>query len=313
MRVLISGASGCIGRAVAARLLAGGHEVTGCALEPPPPGWEPARWIRGDLADLDIGPMVRGHDAVVHLAALVHRPDVQDIDAYRRANVDLTERFAAAAQDAGVGKLVYASTVAVYGKDSDLHADEATAVAPQTPYAVTKLASEAPILAAGGFVLRLPVAYGPGDRGNVAKLIDAVRRGRFVLPSRTLNKRSFVAAANVAAAAEACLTSPEPGDVFLVTDDADLSLRELVGHISASLGKRPPVTVPRSLLQAVATAGSLMERVGVRAPLTRSQLRKLTGSLTFTCDKARRRLGYAPALTPAEAIDAAVRATQEAR
>jgi nucleoside-diphosphate-sugar epimerase len=309
MKVLVTGAAGCIGRATVARLAAAGHvvravdRVAGAAA----PGVE---WVVRDLSAADPAALAAGCDAVVHLAALVHRPDVRDPAAYRHANVELTARLLAAARKAGVqaARFLFSSTVGVYGRDHDLAADEDTPVDPRTPYARSKLEAERAVLDAGGTVLRFPVAYGPGDRGNVAQLTRAIARGRFVLPGACEAKRSLIASDNAAAAFARALAAPAPAGLYLVTDDDDRSVRALAEAIGRAL--TPPVevrTVPLPPVALVASLGTLAGRFGLRTRVDLDALRKLTTRLTFSCARAKQAFGYAPAARFEDAIVAAVK------
>jgi nucleoside-diphosphate-sugar epimerase len=308
MRVLVTGAAGCLGRATLERLAARG--VTTRGFDRLDRGATRAdEWVMGDLLQNDLAPVCRGCDAVVHLAALVHRPDVTDPAAYERANVEGTARLLAASRAAGLpeGRFVLSSTVGVYGRDHDLDADESTPVDPRTPYAVSKLRAEEKVRDRGGVVLRFPVVYGPGDRGNVAQLVRAVARGRFALPGRCDRPRSLVAAANAAEGIARALESAPPGGLYLVTDDHDLGVRALVERIADSLpGKPRPREAPYALVWAAALAGSVAAALGLRTPVTLDALRKLTTRLTFSCARARRELGYRPVLDVDEALRRAV-------
>ena len=116
MKLLVTGAAGCLGRAVLARALAAGHQVRAVDLrrpETPVPGPE---WVACDLAATDVHgllPLASGCDAVVHLAALVHRPEIRDSTHYREINTELTARLIDAALSAGVprGRFAFSSTV----------------------------------------------------------------------------------------------------------------------------------------------------------------------------------------------------------
>jgi nucleoside-diphosphate-sugar epimerase len=309
VKVLVTGATGCVGRAVVRTMLDAGHAVRGvwrgvapadAGLPAAGPGLE---WVRAELTRDDPLPLALGCDAVVHLAALVHHPEVRDPAAYMLANATVTANLHDAAIAAGLrrGRFVFASTVAVYGRDYDLHADETTPVAPLTPYGRSKLAGEAAVRERNGVVLRLPITYGPGDRGNMAQLIRAVAAGRFALPGACDKPRSFLAAENAAHAVACALALPQPpgDDLFLVTDQDDRSTRGVVTTIAAALaaGGRPAPPVreaPYALVWAAALAGSALGATGLRVPVTLSALRKLTTGLTFSSERARAQLGYAP-------------------
>ena len=308
MRVLVTGAAGCIGRATVAHLAATGHAVRAVDRVAGTAGASVA-WITAELARADTPALLGGCDAVIHLAALVHRPEITDPAAYRHANVELTRGLLEDARRAGIppARFVLSSTVSVYGRDHDLAADERTPVDPRTPYARSKLEAEQAVLAAGGVVMRFPVAYGPGDRGNVGRLVRAITRGRFALPGPCDARRSLVASRNAAAAMVRAIENGPGSDVYLVTDDDDRSVRALVEAIAASL--TPPArvrTVAYVPVAAVAALGTALGRVGLPTRVDLDALRKLTTTLTFSCGHARRSFGYAPVIGFEAAIREAV-------
>ena len=308
MKVLVTGAAGCIGRATVSRLAARGHavravdQVAGVARS----GVE---WIAVDLSHIGPGTLLEGCDAVIHLAALVHRPEITDPAAYHRDNVELTIALLQGARRARIapGRFVLSSTVAVYGRDYDLVADERTPVAPRTPYARSKLEAEHAVLDSGGVVMRFPVAYGPGDRGNVGRLVHAISRGRFVLPGPCGARRSLVASGNAAAAMVRAIEAGAASDVYLVTDDDDRTVRALVEAIAASL--TPPArvrTMAYAPVAAVAAIGTGLARLGLSTRVDLDALRKLTTPLVFSCERAKRVFGYAPVIGFESAIRDAV-------
>jgi len=323
VKVLVTGATGCVGRAVVRTLLDAGHTVRGVwrGVAPAHAGLPEAggtlEWVRAELTRDDLLALTLGCDAVVHLAALVHHPEVHDLAAYTLANTTVTTNLHDAAIAGGLrrGRFVFASTVAVYGKDFDLHADETTPVAPRTPYGRSKLAAEQMVRERHGIVLRLPITYGPGDRGNMAQLIRAVAAGRFALPGPCDKPRSFLAADNAAHAVACALALPQPpdDDLFLVTDREDRSTRGVVTTIAAALaagGREVRVReAPYPLVWAAALAGSTLGALGLRVPVTLAALRKLTTGLTFSSERARAQLGYAPVRRLDDALRGAVAAT----
>ncbi|NOT34801.1 MAG: NAD-dependent epimerase/dehydratase family protein [Candidatus Eisenbacteria bacterium] len=313
----MTGGTGCVGRATVARLLAAGHAVRGVwrGRSPESLGFAAAgalEWVRAELAVDDVAPLVKGCDAVVHLAALVHRAEVHDPAAYRRENLATTERLHGAAIAAGIqpGRFAFASTVAVYGRDFDLHADESTPTQPRSPYGESKLAAERVVLERGGVALRLPITHGPGDRGNFATLVRAIERGRFALPGPCEEPRSLLSAANAAHGFALAIEQAAAAQLFLLTDDDDRSVRFLARQIAAALAEsgRPTTPLrelPYALVWPAAALGSALGRVGLRSPVTLAALRKLTTPLTFSCKKAVRTLGY----VPVETFEVAVRKT----
>ena len=113
----------------------------------------------------------------------------------------------------------------------------------------------------------------------------------------------FSAAEGIACA----LDRAAPGSLYLVTDDHDLTVRELADLVAAALPSRPRVpTVPYVAVWPAALAGSVVTALGLRAPVTLDALRKLTTRLVFSCARARRELGYAPILGVEEGVRRAV-------
>ncbi|MEX2644555.1 MAG: NAD-dependent epimerase/dehydratase family protein, partial [Acetobacterales bacterium] len=212
MRVLVTGATGFVGRAVVPALLRAGHDPVAAVRRDKP----------GHTADgvpavriADIGPATEwrsalaGVDAVVHLAAWAHRPGADPREAERecaRINAAGTARLASEAAAAGVRRLVYVSTVKVHGERSPASRPftEADAPAPEDAYGRSKLAGEragADIAAGGGLetvTLRPPLVYGPGVPANFRALIRLCER-RPPLPFASIrNRRSLVYVGNLA-------------------------------------------------------------------------------------------------------------------
>ena len=314
-RVIVTGAAGCVGRAVAERLSSEGIAVLGVGRsEPRQRGLlRVAEWHTRDLLDSGVEDLLEDCDGFVHLAALVHEPDNEDWTAYKVTNVDLTRRLLRMWVGAGrpAKRFLLASTVAVYGPAADLRADETTNCDPQTPYARSKLEAERLVLEAGGTVVRLPVVYGPGDRGNVRLLIDTIARGRFVLPSNCTAPRSMIASFNAAHGIALALSKHSDARLFLITDREDASLDRLARTIARSLDPPRRLRVfPRSLVWSSACFGSVLSALGVRFPLDLVRWRKLTRPLTFSCERAATELAYSPPVSFEEGVQAAVRAAE---
>ena len=191
-----------------------------------------------------------GCDGVIHMAALLHIVDPgPELEAkYRAVNVEGTRVVTDAAVAAGVERLVFFSTIAVYGSGRDDVLTEESPARPDTLYGETKLAAEKIVLAARkgdgqalGTVLRMGAIYGAGIKGNYLRLANAMERGRFVAVGQGKNRRSLVYDRDAAAAAVLALTQPAAaGEIFNVTDGAFHALNEIVGAIAGALGRKPP-------------------------------------------------------------------------
>jgi nucleoside-diphosphate-sugar epimerase len=204
----------------------------------------------------DLDRALQGANAVVHLAARVHimRDAARDPMAeYRRINTDATVRLAEAAAKQGVERFVFLSTVKVNGERTvGRPFREEDAPSPVDPYGLSKWEAEQElgrIAAQTGLqlaVLRPPLVYGPGVKGNFLRLLRLVRAGVPLPLASVANARSMIYVGNLASAVERTLrTESSALGTFLVSDDADLSTPQLVRSIGAALG-RPARLFPLS-------------------------------------------------------------------
>ncbi len=315
MRILVTGASGFVGRHLVGGLQGAGHDLVcvvrrGAGARPPAPTESCAlAWIDDIAEESDWATKLQGIDAVVHLAARVHvmaEADADPLAAYRRVNLYGTKRLAEAAVAAGTPRFVYLSTIKVNGEQTDrrpFRADDPPAAS--DPYAISKLEAEQALWRLAGHgrtefvVIRPPLVYGPGVRGNFERLVRLVMR-RVPLPFAAFdNQRSMVSAANLVDFIEVCLTHPAAaGQVFLVSDGADWSTPELVRAIAAELAHPPRLFAvsPRALRLVAGLLGR------------RALIDRLADSLQVDIDKNRERLSWWPKQAPAEAVRQTVRA-----
>lgn len=300
-RVLVTGATGFVGRAVLARLHAGGYRVRGAARRMPADADPGVDWtVVGEVdGATDWRAALSDVDCVIHLVAKTHvtGPGGDDaLAAYRRVNVDGTRRLAEQASAAGVRRLVFASSVKVNGERMTAGAfREDDTPGPEDVYGQTKLEAERTLSdsLAGGptrfTIVRPPVVYGPGVPANVRALARAVLRG-YPLPfARVRNKRSLIAVRNLADALVACAEHPDAADrTFLVSDGLDLSTPDLVRRIAQAAGVRARLLpMPVGVLA-----------LGLRACGRAGMADKLLNSLQVDCRRIRRDLGWAPPVDP---------------
>lgn len=199
---------------------------------------------------------LEGCDAVVHLAAAVHRPrGVATPDDYVEANERLTARLAAAARTASVGRFVFVSSAKVLGERTDRPAGESDPATPSGPYARSKLAAER-LLACEGpdlevVVVRPPLVYGPGVRANFLSLLRLADT-RWPLPlGGARAPRSMVFIDNlVDALLFLCDAQQAAGRTFFVNDGTDLTVAELVRALRQRMGRPPRLfALPRGMLE----------------------------------------------------------------
>ena len=204
----------------------------------------------------------------------------------------------AAAVAAGVRRLVLFSSVKAVGEFNQHPWTEAEPPHPVDLYGMSKLEAERIVLecaSAGGLeavVLRLPLSYGPGARGNIATLFDLVARGIPLPFGAVRNRRSLLFTGNLVAAVDAVLAADLRCETFFVSDGADLSTPELVRLIARGLGVRPRLLpVPPAVFRG----------------LPRQIERRLAGSLAVDIGRLRRLTGFVPPFTPEEGLAAMAR------
>jgi len=250
----------------------------------------------GDIGpDTDWSRAVAGIDVVIHLAARVHvmRETAGDpLAEFRRVNVAGTESLVRRAAAAGVRRIVYASSVKVNGDRGRF--TEADAPAPVGPYGVSKAEAEALIrrLAAEcgveAVIIRPPLVYGPGVKGNFRSLMRAIEKGIPLPLGGIENRRSLVAVDNLVDFIITCTTHPAAaGETFLVSDGEDISTTALIRRLADAMGGPPRVFhVPAALL-----------RTGARLVGRLPEVQRLLETLEVDVSKARRRLGWRPPLS----------------
>lgn len=304
-RALVTGATGCVGRAVTAALLRDGWTVRGLARTAAPDF--PADLVVGDVADpAAVRAAAEGCNCVVHLASWVHRIPRNGADraALRRSIIDGTRNVVRAV---GGARLVHASTVAVYGSFPTQPADEDAPTAPDSPYARAKLEAEDMVRAESpsAAILRITVVYGARDRGNMAALAHAIERRRAFVVGRGDNRKSLVHADNLADRI-ALLVATDVAGTFIVADVAPTQ-RELMTALARALGRPPPPALPRALLL---VAGRLADLVA--GPKWADRVRKLAAPTEFSGARLDRTLGYASRLGFEEGLRAAAAWYKEA-
>ncbi|PPH84263.1 NAD(P)-dependent oxidoreductase [Rathayibacter sp. AY1D9] len=313
MRVLVTGASGLLGGAVAAGLVAQGHEVR--TFQRRPSGVAGVEEARGSLADpRAVEEAVDAAEGVVHLAAKVSLAgDPGDFD---RVNIDGTRRLLAAAARAGVSRFVQISSPSVAHSGSSITGDDAEPADPDRArgdYARTKARAELLALAADapGFAVvavRPHLVWGPGDTQLVARIVERARAGRLPLlgHGQALIDSTYID--NAASAIVAALGRAEEvhGRSYVVTNGEPRPVAELLAGICRASGVEPPRwSVPASVARAT---GSLVERVwAVRPgadepPMTRFLAEQLSTAHWFDQRRTRADLQWSPSVTLDEGL-----------
>jgi nucleoside-diphosphate-sugar epimerase len=214
--------------------------------------------------------------------------------------VDGTRALITEAVRAGVRRVVFVSSVKAMGEGGSNCLDENAIPQPTTFYGRAKYDAELAVREAGEkhgmqvVVLRLPLIYGAGVKGNLRRMIEAVDRGHFPPIPEVGNKRSMVDVRDVVQALLLAAQDAEAnGHVYIVTDGYMYSTRQIYEWINTALGRTVPRwTVPLVLLRTSAKLGDVAGRLGLPAPINSDALEKLLGSACYSSEKIQRDLGF---------------------
>lgn len=303
-RTVVTGASGFVGSAIVRELQQrGGFEVLGlCRTMQANP--VPFLAAVGDLAEAELSSVLHGADVVIHAAARAHimKDEVADpLAEYRRANVEGTMNLARQAAAAGVKRFVFISSIKVNGeatvKGKAFLANDKPA--PEDAYGQSKLEAEQGLMQLAAetgmevVIIRPPLVYGPGVKGNFASIIKLVEKGLPLPLGAIHNKRSLVGIDNLVDLIIRCIDHPAAANqVFLAGDGEDLSTTELLRGVGRAMGKPARlIPVPAGLLQFGAT---LLGR--------KAMAQRLLGSLQVDISKTCELLDWKPPYTVEEGL-----------
>ncbi|GAB1408860.1 NAD-dependent epimerase/dehydratase family protein [Desulfovibrionales bacterium] len=299
-RMVVTGASGVIGQRLCEALVARGVQVVALLRSPRPGPW-------GDVLHCDLGrdtldpTLLHGVDTIFHLAGKAHTRarTAADVREYETVHVTGTRSLMQAARAAGVRCCVLLSSVKAMGEGSAEIQDENSPCVPETPYGQTKHAAERIALhelpVPCPVVLRPALVYGAGSKGNLDLMIRAMSKGMFPRTHFPPNARSMIHVKDVIQACVLAATHKQAyGGTYILTDGKEYSTNDLLAWIQDSLGKKSVLTMPFDLLRLAARLGDIVEKFGMRFPLTSDRLDKLAGSACYSNAKICRELGFVP-------------------
>jgi nucleoside-diphosphate-sugar epimerase len=307
--ILVTGATGAVGPLIVQAFHAAGYSIRTLSLDPPPADVWPddVETLQGDVTDRSVAcTALQGAESVIHLAALLHvvNPPPALQDQYERINVGGTANVVAAAVQAGVRRLVFFSTIAVYGRSGGRILTEDTLPCPDTFYARTKLAAEKIVLDAKGAdggrmgtVLRLGTVYGGRVKGNYHRLVHSLAKGRFMPVGDGSNRRTLVYDKDVARASVLAAAHPDAaGWIFNVTDGQFHTMKAIVEALCGALGRSSPrLTLPAGPVRSLAGLLEDCTRLcGLRSPIVRATVDKYTEDLAVDGRRFHTRIGFVP-------------------
>lgn len=246
----------------------------------------------GDVRDIDALRQTITGNIIVNLAA-VHRDDVRDKSEYQRTNVKGAENIASVCEEKGIEKIVFTSTVAVYGF-AEPGTGEDGEINPFNEYGRTKFEAEEKFRAWQSksqnslLIIRPTVIFGEGNRGNVFNLLNQIASGKFVMVGKGQNKKSMAYIQNVVAFLEKCISTEQKYGVFNYVDTPDMTMNELVRQVRAklkgknSVGLRLPYWLGMILGKMADLVSAL---IGKNLPVSSIRVKKFASSTEFKSAK----------------------------
>src|SRR5579859_3216418 len=317
MKVLITGATGLLGRHLLRELRLHGEQIRALVL--PAENAELLREqgvevVRGDVTAVNtLAPAVEGIDCVIHLAGMmgVWRP----LSDYRRVNVTGTENLYWAAQRAGVRRFVHTSSHTVYGLGHGRFMTEQDTLWPDPdPYSITKAEGDRLIRrlmqdsTIETIVLRPGTFFGPGDHLHFGRMAGRLKQGKGVIIGQGDNALPFCYVTDVVQGfLLATYHENAPGNVYNITNDRPLTQQEIFNAIADAVGgKRPTLHLPYLPIYYGSIAAEKIAMIRQTKPIvTRLGAMMFGTDNRHSIEKARRELGYEPKVNIHEGLELA--------
>lgn len=309
MNILVTGATGFVGRILCQKLLTSTLQVRGALLAP-----KSSESLIAGVEPVTVEPLglstswehaLSGVDTIIHLAARVHvmvECSVDQLGEFRKVNLYGTDLIARQAAQAGVKRFIFMSTIGVNGDNSgDRPYTEGDAPHPHNHYSASKYEAELALQKISQktgmevVIIRAPLVYGPRNPGNFLSFLRIVLKS-IPLPLASIsNRRSLLYVGNLVDALAVCATHPNAaGQTYLVSDGEDVSTPELVRRTASALG------VPARLFHFPIPLMMLASKLTGKS----AAVNRLTGSLTVDSSKIRNELGWEPPFTMDEGLQA---------
>lgn len=303
--ILITGASGFIGKALTKQAKSLGYNVRGAVRNQSAAGDKSETYLIPFLdGNTDWSGALRSCNVVVHLAAMAHKEagsSSEELATFIAVNSEATVNLARQAHEAGVERFIFLSSTGVmgpqvtsgftYGPNSNLE--------PHDSYTRSKASAEQELLqlskevGLGVTIVRAPVVYGPDAPGTIGSLTKAIRHGLPLPLGGLRNRRHLISLENLVDLVISCISAPMPiTDILIACDDEALSTSDLCSLCGNFAGKRPRlIPVPPSLLMFIAGLLGNKKRVAT-----------LLGDLELDSSKTKLLLKWSPPYSPSEHI-----------
>lgn len=252
--------------------------------------------IKFNLAK-DVPPINTHYDVVLHAAGKAHTVprNEEEKKVFYDVNFQGTINLCKALENAGIPKaLIFISTVAVYGCEFGENIDEYHPLNGITPYADSKIKAEQYLIQwclehqVKLSILRPSLLAGKNAPGNLGAMVNGIKKGYYMNIAGGKVIKSILMAEDIARLVPIL---EEKGGIYNVCDTRQPSFGEISVSVAKQLGKRKPISIPYWMAWCMAKVGDLL---GSKAPINSYKLEKMTKSLTFSNEKARKELGWEP-------------------
>jgi nucleoside-diphosphate-sugar epimerase len=287
-KLLFTGGTGFLGKNVMP-ILAHEYRVTTC-------GITPDDMIKSNLAK-EVPALSEHYDVVLHACGKAHVVPKTEAEkqAFYNVNYQGTVNLCSALEKVGVPKaLIFISTVAVYGCEYGDMITEEHPLEGDSPYAESKIMAEKYLtewcskndVVLG--ILRPSLLAGKNAPGNLGAMVNGIKKGFYMNIAGGKVVKSILMAEDIAHLLPLLI---ENGGVYNVCDTRQPSFGEISASVAKQLGKHKPISIPYWMAWCMAKVGDLL---GSKAPINTYKLEKMTKSLTFSNEKARKELGWEP-------------------
>lgn len=285
MKVLLTGASGFLGRIIYAKLM--DHEVDTM-------GRGASNKISFDLS-IAVPYLSKSYDQIIHCAGKAHEipKGKEEKEMFFKVNHLGTINLLKAITPNLPRRLVLISTVAVYGRETGIDISERHPLEGSTPYALSKIKAEREVTEWGKkfnipiLILRLPLIAGPNPPGNLGKMIRGIQKGRYLSIGGGKALRSVVLADDVA---NLIAEHPLAEGVYNLTDGYHPTFREMEIAIAKQLEVKRPISIPKFWAKVLGELGEVIPG----SPINNLTINKMLADLTFEDHKARHELNWNP-------------------
>ena len=320
-RYLVTGSTGFVGRHILHTLQAGGNDIRGLSRHPQCFPEAPAlEVIQGDLSKPEtLQGLAKDIDTIIHAAGYAHvAGDSPGI--HTRVTLEGTRHLLAEAENRGVQRFIFISSVKAMPDPGTGCPDETAAGLPEDEYGLSRRRAEELVLDAGRrtgmhvSILRPALVYGAGCKGNLASMLRWIDRGLFPPVPDTGNRRSMVDVRDLVQAVMLAIEKEATaGKIFLITDGEDYTTRRIYTGMCTALGRSVPQwSAPVPVLKALGKVGDAFEAVLRRpAPFNSRTCSRLLDSACYRSVHAASSLGFHPAYKLEDALPAMVEAYRQ--